>query len=175
MCARRSSPISPASARVLRRATTGEIISRLTADTTQIKSAVGASVSVALRNLVLFVGAGLMMVFTSPRLSGFVPLAIPLIVLPLVFRPRGAPPFARRAGHARRHASAYAAELIGAVRTLQAYTNERLTIARFGEAVEDAFDAAAASIKGARVPHRGRHLPRVLRASSSSCGSARRT
>jgi len=62
----------------------GELISRLTADTTQIKSAVGASVSVALRNVLMFFGASAMMVVTSPRLSGFVLLAIPLIVLPLV-------------------------------------------------------------------------------------------
>src|SRR3979490_1262429 len=65
-------------------ARSGELISRLTADTTQIKSAVGASVSIALRNFMLFVGATAMMVITSPRLSGFVLLAIPLIVLPLV-------------------------------------------------------------------------------------------
>src|SRR5260221_444552 len=62
---------------------TGEIVSRLTADTTQIKAAVGSSVSVALRNLVLFLGATTMMVVTSPRLSAFVLVAIPVIVLPL--------------------------------------------------------------------------------------------
>src|SRR5262249_46600125 len=60
-----------------------ELISRRTADTTQIKAAVGASVSVALRNLVLFLGATAMMVVTSPRLSAFVLAAIPVIVLPL--------------------------------------------------------------------------------------------
>ena len=65
-------------------ARTGEIVSRLTADTTQIKSAVGASVSIALRNLVLFFGGAAMMVVTSPRLSLFVLGAIPVIVLPLV-------------------------------------------------------------------------------------------
>src|SRR5262249_37003101 len=64
-------------------AKTGELTSRLTADTTQIKSAVGSSVSVALRNLVLFFGSTTMMVVTSPKLSGFVLGAIPLIVLPL--------------------------------------------------------------------------------------------
>src|SRR5262245_19803937 len=64
-------------------AKTGEMVSRLTADTTQIKAAVGASVSVALRNLVLFFGASTMMVVTSPRLSAFVLGAIPIIVLPL--------------------------------------------------------------------------------------------
>src|SRR6202035_5629393 len=64
-------------------AKTGEMVSRLTADTTQIKAAVGSSVSVALRNLVLFIGASVMMMVTSPALSGFVLAAIPLIVLPL--------------------------------------------------------------------------------------------
>src|SRR5207253_7954623 len=65
-------------------ARSGELISRLTGDTTQIKSAVGASVSIALRNLMMFIGATAMMVITSPKLSGFVLLAIPLIVIPLV-------------------------------------------------------------------------------------------
>ena len=84
-------------------AKTGEMLSRLTADTTQIKSAVGSSVSVALRNLVLFVGATVMMVITSPRLSLFVLVAIPVIVLPLVrLRARDPAALARRAGHARR-------------------------------------------------------------------------
>src|SRR5262249_58240567 len=65
-------------------ARSGELVSRLTADTTQIKSAAGASVSIALRNLMLFLGAATMMVITSPTLSGFVLLAIPIIVTPLV-------------------------------------------------------------------------------------------
>src|SRR5499427_3601283 len=64
-------------------AKTGELVSRLATDTTQIKSAVGASISVALRNLVLFFGSAAMMVVTSPRLSAFVLGAIPVIVLPL--------------------------------------------------------------------------------------------
>src|SRR5215469_6472545 len=64
-------------------AKTGEMVSRLPADTTQLKAAVGSSVSVALRNLVLFLGASVMMVVTSPRLSAYVLAAIPVIVLPL--------------------------------------------------------------------------------------------
>jgi ATP-binding cassette subfamily B protein len=72
-------------------AKTGELISRLTADTTQIKAAVGASVSVALRNLVLFFGATAMMVVTSPRLSAFVLAAIPVIVLPRIRSPMPRP------------------------------------------------------------------------------------
>jgi ATP-binding cassette subfamily B protein len=128
-------------------AKTGEVISRLTADTTQIKAAVGSSVSVALRNLVLFVGASAMMVVTSPRLSAFVLGAIPIIVLPLYAFGRAVRRRSRSAQDTLADASAYAAELIGAVRVLQAFTNERLGIARFRDAVERAFEAARHSIR----------------------------
>jgi len=65
-------------------ARSGEIVSRLTADATQVKSAVGTSASIAMRNLMMFLGASAMMVVTSPRLSMFVLGAIPIIVLPLI-------------------------------------------------------------------------------------------
>lgn len=126
-------------------AQSGEMMSRLTADTTQIKSAVGASVSIALRNIVLFLGAGTMMVVTSPRLSGFVLGAIPVIVLPLVAFGRSVRKRSRAAQDSLAEASAYAAESIGAVRTLQAFTNERLATSRFMAAVEAAFQAARGS------------------------------
>ena len=125
----------------------GEIISRLTADTTQIKSAFGASASVLLRNLVLFIGAAGLMVYTSPRLSGFVSLAIPLIVLPLVFSGRAVRARSRAAQDRLADTAAYAAEQIGAVRTLQAFGAERMTIERFGAAVEGAFAAARDSTR----------------------------
>ena len=76
--------ITRLSASFFDKALTGELISRLAADTTQIKSAVGVSISTALRNLVLFLGSAIMMVVTSPRLSAFVLAVIPVIVLPLV-------------------------------------------------------------------------------------------
>ena len=123
-------------------AKTGEMISRLTADTTQIKSAVGASVSIALRNLVLFFGGATMMVVTSPRLSLFVLAAIPVIVLPLVGFGRAVRKKSRLAQDTLAEASGYASELIGAVRTLQAFTNEALAKRRFGTAVEGAYEAA---------------------------------
>src|SRR5580704_11174846 len=91
-------------------AKTGELVSRLTADTTQIKSAVGASVSVALRNLVLFFGSAVMMAVTSPRLSFFVLLAIPLIVLPLIAFGRLVRRRSRNAQDTLADASGYAAE-----------------------------------------------------------------
>jgi ATP-binding cassette, subfamily B, bacterial len=132
-------------------ARSGELISRLTADTTQIKSAVGASVSVALRNFMLFVGATAMMVITSPRLSGFVLLAIPLIVLPLVAFGRWVRRLSRTAQDTLADATAYASELVGAIRTVQAYTSERLAKARFGSEVEQAYEAARSSTRARAV------------------------
>ncbi|MGL5168391.1 MAG: ABC transporter ATP-binding protein/permease [Afipia sp.] len=128
----------------------GELVSRLTADTTQIKSAVGASVSIALRNFVLFVGASAMMVVSSPKLSGFVLAVIPLIVLPLVAFGRRVQKLSRGAQDTLADASSYASELIGAMRTLQAFTNESLAKARFGGEVERAYQAARNST-GARA------------------------
>ena len=128
-------------------AKSGELVSRLTADTTQIKAAVGASVSVALRNSVLFVGAAAMMVVTSPRLSAFVLAAIPIIVLPLYGFGRAVRRRSRSAQDTLAEATAYASEMIGAVRVLQAFTNEALARSRFGAAVERAFRAAQHSIE----------------------------
>jgi ATP-binding cassette subfamily B protein len=132
-------------------ARSGELISRLTADTTQIKAAVGSSVSIALRNLMLFVGATAMMVITSPRLSGFVLLAIPLIVIPLVAFGRWVRRLSRGAQDTLAEATAYASELVGAIRTLQAYTAEKLANARFGGEVEQAYEAARSSTKARSV------------------------
>jgi ATP-binding cassette subfamily B protein len=127
------------------RSQSGEIVSRLTADTTQIKSAVGASASIALRNFVLFVGATAMMVVTSPRLSGLVMVAIPFIVLPLVAFGRKVRVKSRLAQDTLADASAFAAESIGSVRQVQAFTNEPLAIGRFSAGVERAFEAARSS------------------------------
>jgi len=132
-------------------ARSGELVSRLTADTTQIKAAAGASVSIALRNLLLFFGATAMMVITSPKLSGFVLLAIPLIVLPLVAFGRWVRRLSRNAQDTLADASAYASELVGSMRTVQAYTSERLAGARFGKEVEQAYEAARVSTQARAV------------------------
>ena len=128
-------------------AKTGEITSRLTADTTQIKASVGSWLSIALRNVLLFLGASTMMVVTSPRLAAYIAVAIPAIVLPLYAFARAVRRRSRSAQDTLADASAYATELIGAVRVLQAFTNERLGIARFRGAVESAFEAARRSIR----------------------------
>ena len=123
-------------------ARSGDIVSRLTADTTQIKAAVGASASIALRNLVLFLGATIMMVVTSPRLSGLILIVIPLIVLPLVVFGRRVRRNSRFAQDRLADASAFASEALGGVRTVQAYTLEARTVGRFTLLVDQAFVAA---------------------------------
>lgn len=128
------------------RTRSGEVVSRLTADTTQIKSAVGASVSIALRNLVLGFGAVVLMVVTSPELSALALIVLPLIVVPLIVFGRAVRRRQRRAQDTLADASAYAAESIDAVRTLQAFTNEALAAGRFRAAVGEAFEAARVSI-----------------------------
>lgn len=125
----------------------GEIVSRLTADTTQIKSAVGATASVALRNLILCLGAVIMMIVTSPKLSSIVLIAIPIIVLPLVSFGRSVRKRSRAAQDTLAQASAYANETIAANRTIQAYNGEAAASKRYGGAVEDAYQAARAAIK----------------------------
>ncbi|MET0747757.1 MAG: ABC transporter transmembrane domain-containing protein [Rhizobium sp.] len=125
----------------------GEIMSRLTADTTQIKSAVGATASVALRNIILCLGAMGMMIFTSPKLSSIVLIAIPVIVFPLVAFGRNVRKRSRAAQDMLANASAYANETIGATRTIQAFTGEDVAAGRYGGAVENAYQAARSAVK----------------------------
>ncbi|WP_434711415.1 ABC transporter transmembrane domain-containing protein [Rhizobium sp. YTUHZ045] len=125
----------------------GEIVSRLTADTTQIKSAVGATASVALRNLILCLGALGMMVVTSPKLSSLVIGAIPLIVFPLVAFGRSVRKRSRAAQDTLAEASAFANETIAATRTVQAFNGEDAAARRYAGAVESAYEAARAAIR----------------------------
>ncbi len=120
----------------------GEIMSRLTADTTQIKSVAGSSLSQAARNAIMLIGALVMMFITSPELSALVLLAIPIIVLPLVGFGRIVRRLSREAQDTLGDASAYAAENLAAYRTMQAYVNEKGVSDRYARAVERTFNAA---------------------------------
>ncbi|MFC5756267.1 ABC transporter transmembrane domain-containing protein [Rhizobium sp. GCM10022189] len=124
----------------------GEILSRLTADTTQIKSAVGATASVALRNLILCLGALGMMIVTSPKLSSLVIVAIPVIVFPLVAGGRSVRKRSRAAQDTLAEASAFASETIAATRTVQAFNAETIAADRYGSAVESAYHAARSAV-----------------------------
>jgi ATP-binding cassette subfamily B protein len=130
---------------------TGELVSRLTADTTQLKSTFGASASIALRNLFLFVGAIGLMVYTSPKLSALVLIAIPLIVLPLVASGRSVRGRSRTAQDTLADATAFAAENLGAVRTMQAFGAEDFSRRRFAAATEGAYLAARSATKARAI------------------------
>ncbi len=125
----------------------GEIVSRLTADTTQLKSAVGATASLALRNTILCLGAVAMMIATSPKLSIMVLAAIPVIVFPLVGFGRSVRQRSRAAQDTLAGASSYAGEVIGAARTLQAFNAEEAARGRYFSAVESAYEAARSAIR----------------------------
>lgn len=120
----------------------GEVMSRLTADTTQIKAAIGTAATQFLRNALLLLGAVIMMIVTSFKLSILVLIAIPLIVFPLMAYGRAVRRLSAQAQDTIAQSSAYAAENLSAVRTMQAFTHESAAAERFARAVETAFQAA---------------------------------
>jgi ATP-binding cassette, subfamily B, bacterial len=125
----------------------GEIVSRLTADTTQIKSAFGSAASQALRNTILCLGAMGMMIYTSPWLSSMVLGAIPLIVFPIVGFGRSVRRRSRAAQDTLAASSAFASETVAASRTIQSFNGEQAASDRYAFAVENAYDAARVAIR----------------------------
>lgn len=121
---------------------TGEVVSRLTTDANLIKSAFSSTASIALRNAVLLIGCLVMMVYTSPRMSGMAALAIPLIVIPLIFYGRRVRNLARIAQDALAQSAAFAQERLGAITTVQSNTQERLTTQTFEKLNATSFDSS---------------------------------
>ncbi|WP_119418479.1 ABC transporter transmembrane domain-containing protein [Desertibaculum subflavum] len=126
---------------------TGEVLSRLTADTTLIQTVVGSSISVALRNLLLFLGGTVMLAITSPKLTLLVFLVVPLVVAPIVLLGRKLRGLARLAQDRVADLSARAGETLNAVETVQANTAELRERAAFGTDAEGAFRAAIRRVK----------------------------
>lgn len=124
----------------------GELISRLSADTTQIKATVGYSGVMAIRNFVLIIGSVAMMFYTSPRLTVFVLIVIPIIIVLLFIFGRIVRRKSRIAQAALADATAFATEAIGGARSLKSYTNESLVEERFNAATEVSLDAARVQI-----------------------------
>jgi ATP-binding cassette, subfamily B, bacterial len=122
---------------------TGEVVSRLTADTTQIKSAFSSTASIALRNAVMLTGTIVMMVATSPKLAGLSLLALPLVVLPLVIYGRKVRNLSRSAQDTLASSAAFAQERLQAVTTVQSNLQEDTSRSAFSRATEQAFSAAA--------------------------------
>ena len=125
---------------------TGEILSRLTTDTTLIQTVIGSGASMALRNLLIFVGGFVMLIVTSPQLMGAVMVLIPLVLLPILVLGRRVRRLSRLSQDRVADTSAIAGENLDAVETVQAFTQERNEEDRFDAATEAAYRTALVRI-----------------------------
>nr|WP_247881354.1 ABC transporter transmembrane domain-containing protein [Skermanella sp. TT6] len=126
---------------------TGEILSRLTTDTTVLQVVVGSTVSIALRNLLLLAGGSVMLVITSPKLTGLVFLVVPLVVVPIVVFGRRVRKLSRESQDRVADVGSFVDETLGAIRTVQAYGHEDAERRNFGTRVEEAFDVAVRRVR----------------------------
>ena len=126
---------------------TGEVLSRLTTDTTLIQTVVGTSLSLGLRNVLLTVGGIAMLITTSPVLSGYIIATLVVVVAPIVIFGRRVRRLSRASQDKVANASALAGEVLNAMPTVQSYTQENYEAKRFGDAVEMAFDTALTRIR----------------------------
>ena len=130
---------------------TGEVLSRLTTDTTLLQVVVGSTVSVALRNILLLFGGLILLAVTSPKLTGFVMLFVPLIVAPIIIIGRIVRRRSRTAQDRVADISAYANESLDAVNTVQAFTHEKEDQTIFGKIVEDAYMSSMYRVRARAV------------------------
>lgn len=119
-----------------------EIQSRLTADTTLLQSVIGSSLSMALRNLIMLIGGSVLLVVTNPKLSGIVLLALPLVVAPILLFGRRVRALSRQSQDRVADVGSYVGEVLGQIKTVQAYNHQSEDKRRFGESAEAAFDVA---------------------------------
>ena len=121
---------------------TGEVLSRLTTDTTLVQSIVSTGLSISLRSLVTLVGSLALLTYTSPKLTGLILVLIPLVIAPLLTLGRRVRKLSRTSQDRVADASAMADETLNAVQTVQAFTLEHLHSTRFDTAVEHSFTVA---------------------------------
>jgi ATP-binding cassette subfamily B protein len=121
---------------------TGEVLSRITTDTTLIQTAVGSSASIALRNLLMMTGGLFMLMVTSPKLTTLVIGTVVFVVIPLIFMGRTVRNLSRQSQDRVADTSAYASETINAIQTVQSFTHEDTDRTRFSTAVEATFSTA---------------------------------
>ncbi len=121
---------------------TGEVLSRLTTDTTLVLSVISSSVSIALRNLLILAGGLVLLLVTSPKLSALVLVGVPLVVVPILTLGRRLRVLSRASQDRIADSSAQASESLLAAQTVQAYTHEAASRAAFGALTERAFDTA---------------------------------
>lgn len=130
---------------------TGEILSRLTTDTTLLQSVIGSSASMALRNTLNLIGGIIMLFITNPKLTGLVLLVVPLVVVPIIFYGRKVRALSKESQDRIADVGSFAEETINAVHTVQAFTHEAEDEKRFLGEVSGAFDAAVKRIKARSI------------------------
>ena len=126
---------------------TGEVLSRITTDTTLILSVIGSSVSIALRNLLTFIGGLILMLLTSAKLAGMVLLIVPVVVIPILVLGRRLRVISRENQDWIAASSGNASESLTAVQTVQAFTHEAASKTQFADMTEHSFDAARRRIR----------------------------
>ena len=126
---------------------TGEVLSRITTDTTLIQAVVGTSISMALRNVLLFVGGLVMLFVTSPKLSSIILVLLVAVIVPIILFGRRVRKLSRDSQDRIADASAMAGEILNAMPTVQAFTHETIESSRFGGSVESAFQTAMRRIR----------------------------
>ncbi len=126
---------------------TGEVLSRLTTDTTLLQTVIGSSVSLALRNFLMLFGGLLMLAVTSVKLTGIVLAVVPIVVVPILAFGRRVRALSRFSQDRIADVGAYAEEMINAIRTVQAFTHEAADRADFAARVTESFNVAIARIR----------------------------
>jgi len=126
---------------------TGEVLSRLTTDTTLLQSVIGSSASVALRNALNLVGGIIMLFITNPGLTAMVLLVVPVVVVPILIFGRRVRKLSRASQDRVADVGAFAEETINAMSTVQAFTHEEVDRTRFGAEVTNAFETAVTRIR----------------------------
>ena len=129
------------------RTRSGELVSRLSADSELLRSVVGSSMSVALRSSITVIGSIVMLFVTSPKLAAYALVGIPLAVLPIVLGARRLEKASRASQDRVADANTLASETLGAVRTVQAHAREPYELKRFGDAVSVAVETARKRIR----------------------------
>ncbi|MHC5149352.1 ABC transporter transmembrane domain-containing protein [Stenotrophomonas sp. PS02301] len=133
------------------RSRSGELVSRLTADSELLRSVIGSTMSVALRSSVTVVGSLVMLFVTSPHLAAWSLVGIPLAVLPIIIGARRLRNIARASQDRIADANSLASETLGAVRTVQAHAREPYERGRFNAALGDAIGAARRRIRAQSI------------------------
>src|SRR6056297_1804993 len=126
---------------------TGEVLSRITTDTTLILSVIGSSVSIALRNILIFIGGLVLMLITSAKLTGLVLLIVPLVIVPILTMGRKLRKLSRVNQDWIANSSGNASEALQSVQTVQAFTHETASRARFADVTEESYEAARSRIR----------------------------